>query len=54
MDIISSIITVIYYIIIAFSVSIMIYNLVKSKSWEKEIMYVLVLLPFILRLFRLK
>jgi hypothetical protein len=27
---------------------------VKSKSWEKEILYLVVLVPFLLRLFRLK
>jgi hypothetical protein len=32
----------------------MIYNFVKSKKWEEEALYVIVLIPFLLRLFGLK
>jgi len=30
------------------------YNLFKARSWDREILYIIVLLPFLLRLFRLK
>ena len=33
---------------------ILVVNLLKSKKWERDVLYVLVLLPFLLRLFRLK
>jgi len=49
-----TLITVIYYLLIAGIVVIMIRNLIRTKSWEKEILYVVVLIPFLLRLFRLK
>ncbi|MGA2587388.1 MAG: hypothetical protein ABSF88_10250 [Candidatus Aminicenantales bacterium] len=48
------IITILYYILIAFVVFLMGWNLVKSKKWQEEILYVIVLLPFLLRLLRLK
>jgi hypothetical protein len=43
-----------YYALIAFVCVVLITNLVRSKHWEEEVLYVLVLLPFLLRLFRLK
>lgn len=49
-----SIITVIYYLFVAYIVVVMIYNLIKSRSWEKELLYIIVLIPFLLRLLRLK
>ena len=54
MSILMNIISVIYYILIAYTSVILIYNLIKSKRLEKEILYIIVLLPFLLRLLRLK
>jgi len=54
MNILASIITILYYALIAYVAVIIIYNLIKAKSWEREILYVIVLVPFLLRLFRLK
>jgi len=54
MVVLSSIVTVIYYLLVAYIVFIMIRNLIRTREWEKEILYVVVLLPFLLRLFRLK
>ena len=48
------IITVVYYCLVGFVSVLLIYNLVKTKDWQKEILYVIVLLPFLLRLFMLK
>jgi ABC-type spermidine/putrescine transport system permease subunit I len=48
------IITILYYILVAFVVFLMGWNLVKSKKWQEEMLYVIVLLPFLLRLLRLK
>ena len=50
----NNVITVIYYIFIVYTVVLLITNLIKAKNWEKEILYIVVLIPFILRLFRLK
>jgi hypothetical protein len=48
------VVTVLYYALVAFVSLLLVYNLVKSKQWEKDVLYILVLLPFLLRLFRLK
>lgn len=54
MEILSSIISVAYYLLVGFIVILIIYNLVKSKDWKEEILYVVILIPFLLRLFFLK
>ena len=54
MDLLSSIITVTYYVLIAYVVVIMIWNLIRTKEWRKEVLYIIVLLPFLLRLLRFK
>jgi hypothetical protein len=48
------IITILYYLLVAFSAALMIWNIVKSKKWQEEALYVIVLIPFLLRLLRLK
>jgi hypothetical protein len=47
-------ITVIYYALVAYVCVVLLYSLAKSKSWEKEILFIVVLIPFLLRLFMLK
>jgi hypothetical protein len=47
-------ITILYYILTAFIAFLMIWNLIKCKKWQDELLYILALLPFLLRLFRLK
>ncbi len=54
MNLLMNIITIIYYLLIAYTAMLLIINLIKSKAWEKEILYIVVLIPFLLRLFRLK
>jgi len=54
MGVLTTIISVIYYAFIAFISGLIIYNLVKTKDWKKEIIYIVILLPFLLRLFFLK
>ncbi len=48
------IITALYYLMVAFTAGLMIWNLVKSRKWQEEVLYMIVLLPFLLRLLRLK
>jgi hypothetical protein len=48
------IITFLYYILIAFVAVLIVWNLLKSRKWQDELLYVIILMPFILRLLRLK
>ena len=48
------IITVLYYLLVAFAAGLMIWNLIRSRKWQEEVLYMIVLLPFLLRLLRLK
>jgi ABC-type spermidine/putrescine transport system permease subunit I len=48
------IITWLYYLLVAYAVALMVWNLIRSRKWQEEILYVVVLLPFVLRLLRLK
>jgi predicted nucleic-acid-binding protein len=48
------IITWLYYLLAAYVVVLMVWNLLKSRKWQEEVLYVVVLLPFVLRLLRLK
>jgi uncharacterized membrane protein len=47
-------VTLLYYALVAFVSVILVVNLLKSKKWERDALYVLVLIPFLLRLLRLK
>ena len=48
------IITTLYYLLVAFAAGLMIWNLIRSRKWQEEVLYMIVLLPFLLRLLRLK
>jgi hypothetical protein len=48
------IVTIIYYLLVAFISCLIIWNIFKSKKWQEEVLYVIVLVPFLLRLLRLK
>ncbi len=54
MILLGGVVTTIYYLLVAFIVFIMIRNMIRTKNWETEVLYVVVLLPFLLRLFQLK
>jgi uncharacterized membrane protein len=43
-----------YYALVGFVALLLIWNLVRSKKWEEEVLLVIVLVPFLLRLFGLK
>jgi hypothetical protein len=47
-------VTILYYLLVGLLSGLLLYNLVRSKSWERDVLYVIVLVPFLLRLFRLK
>ena len=48
------VVTFLYYVLVAAVSALLLYNLVKSRRWERDVLYVIVLVPFLLRLFRLK
>jgi hypothetical protein len=48
------IVTILYYILTAFVVALLVWNIFKTRKWQEEILYVVVLIPFLLRLLRLK
>lgn len=54
MTMIQSVVSVLYYVMVAYVVVILAWNLIRSRKWDEELLYVIVLIPFILRLFRLK
>ena len=54
MNLLMSIITIIYYLFVAYISILIIYNLINARNWEKEILYIIVLIPFLLRLLKLK
>lgn len=54
MVLVQAVIGLFYYGLIAFVAMVLVMNLVRSKHWEEEVLYVVVLIPFLLRLFRLK
>jgi large-conductance mechanosensitive channel len=54
MVLLGGIVTIIYYLLVAFIVFILIRNLIRTRRWETELLYAVVLIPFLLRLLRLK
>ena len=48
------VIMILYYAITAFFGIVLFWNFVKSKDVQKAILYLVILLPFVLRVFRLK
>ncbi len=49
-----ALVTFLYYALVALVSVLLIANLLRSKRWERDVLYVIVLVPFLLRLFRLK
>lgn len=48
------IITLLYYLITGYVAFLIIWNFVRSKRWQEELLYIIILMPFLLRLLRLK
>ena len=49
-----AVVTALYYLMTAFVAVMLAWNFLKRKSWQEEALYVIVLIPFLLRLLRLK
>ncbi len=54
MTFIQSFVSVLYYLMVAYVVVLLVWNFLRSRKWDEEVLYIIVLLPFLLRLFRLK
>jgi len=48
------VVTWLYYLLVAYVAVLLVANLVRSRRWDEDVLYVLVLIPFVLRLLRLK
>jgi len=49
-----TIVTVFYYLLTAYIAVLLVVNFLKRKSWQEEALYIILLIPFLLRLLRLK
>lgn len=50
----SMIVTILYYVLTAYIAGLLFWNFIKKKKWQEEALYIIVLIPFLLRLLRLK
>ena len=48
------IVTVLYYVLTAAVAALLVWNFLRRKDWQEEALYIVVLIPFLLRLLRLK
>ncbi|MGA2533337.1 MAG: hypothetical protein ABSG19_09905 [Candidatus Aminicenantales bacterium] len=48
------IVTVLYYVLTAYVAVLLVWNFIRRKRWQEEVLYLVVLIPFLLRLLRLK
>jgi hypothetical protein len=54
MVMLQTLVTFLYYALVAFVSVMLVWNLTRTRDWKEEVLYVIVLIPFLLRLFRLK
>jgi uncharacterized membrane protein len=50
----ATIVTVLYYLLTAFVAVMLVWNFLRRKNWQEEALYLIILIPFLLRLLRLK
>ncbi len=50
----NTMVTILYYAMTAFVAALLVGNFLKGKKVQNEILYLIVLIPFLLRLLRLK
>jgi hypothetical protein len=48
------VITIFYYLLTAYITVFLVWNFLKRKKWQEEALYFIILIPFLLRLLRLK
>ncbi|MCX6568667.1 MAG: hypothetical protein NT147_06415 [Candidatus Aminicenantes bacterium] len=49
-----TIVTVLYYLLTAYIAVLLVADFLNNKKWQDEVLYIIVLIPFVLRLLRLK
>jgi hypothetical protein len=49
-----SVVTALYYALAAGAALVIAHNFLKAKTWEREVLYLIVLVPFMLRILFLK
>ena len=49
-----TIISVLYDCLVLYVAVLLVWNLIRSRKWEEEVLYVIVLVPFLLRFLGLK
>ena len=54
MVLIQTLVSILYYLLVGYVVVLLSWNFLRSRKWDEELLYVIVLIPFLLRLFRLK
>jgi ABC-type molybdate transport system permease subunit len=47
-------ITVVYYALVALMAAVLAREFVRERDWQREVLYLVVLIPLVLRLVRLK
>jgi hypothetical protein len=50
----NAVVTVLYYLMTAYIAVLLVRNFLKRTNWQEEALYLIVLIPFLLRLLRLK
>jgi uncharacterized membrane protein len=50
----NTIVTALYYLLTAYIAVLLVADFLKNKKWQDEVLYIIVLIPFVLRLLRLK
>ena len=50
----NAIVTVLYYLLTDYVAVLLVGNFLKNRKWQDEVLYIIVLIPFLLRLLRLK
>jgi hypothetical protein len=50
----NTVVTILYYLLTAYVAVLLVGNFLKIKKWQDEVLYIIVLIPFVLRLLRLK
>jgi hypothetical protein len=50
----NAVITILYYLLTAYIAVLLVWNFIKRKNWQEEVLYIIILIPFVLRLLRLK
>lgn len=54
MIVLQTTVTILYYVLVGFVSVMLAWNLIRTRDWKEEVLYVIVLVPFLLRLFWLK